>query len=153
MKKISWKNYSKKLVIIFLVVIQAGCGTRKTDQIKEVEKIKSAEINTSADFSMSEELYVNNTYDNSFIYTREKDGLKETFVQNNKSTGSVKIIDSVRYITAIIYKTVATYKTIKDKKTQSNGVSIWVWIVGLFLVFVFAIILNFKKILTRYRRN
>jgi len=149
MKKISWKNYSTKLVIIFLAALAAGCGTRKTNQIKEVEKIKSAEINTSADFSMFRKLNINNTYDNSFIYTREKDGLKETFVQNNKSTASVKIIDSVRYSTAIIYKTVATYKTIKDKKTQSDGVSIWVWIVGFFLIFVFAI-LKWNKELFRF---
>ena len=128
-----------KLAIIFLVLF-VSCGSRKTNQIKEIEKIKSAEINTSADLSMFRKLDINNTYDRGYIYTREKDGLKETFTQNNKSSTSTKIVDSVRYNTAIINKTVATYKTVKNKKTQSDGVSIWVWIVGLFLIFVFAIL-------------
>ena len=128
-----------KLAIIFLVLF-VSCGSRKTNHIKEVEKIKSAEINTSADFSMFKKLDVNNTYDRGYVYTREKDGLKETFTQNNKSSTSTKIVDSVRYNTATIYKTVATYKTVKNKKTQSDGVSIWVWAIGLFLVFVFAIL-------------
>jgi hypothetical protein len=128
-----------KLAIIFLVLF-VSCGSRKTNQIKEIEKIKSAEINTSADLSMFRKLEATESYDRGYVYTREKDGLKETFTQNNKSNASVKIIDSVRYNTAIINKTVATYKTVKNKKTQSDGVSIWVWIVGLFLVFLFAIL-------------
>ena len=128
-----------KLAIIFLVLF-FSCGTRKTNQIKEIEKIKEAEINTSADLSIFRKLEATESYDRGYVYTREKDGLKETFTQNNKSTASVKIIDSVRYNTAIINKTVATYKTVKNKKTQSDGVSIWVWIVGLFLVFLFAIL-------------
>ena len=138
-----------KLAIIFLVLF-VSCGSRKTNQIKEIEKIKSAEINTSADLSMFRKLDINNTYDRGYIYTREKDGLKETFTQNNKSSTSTKIVDSVRYNTAIINKTVTTYKTIKNKKTQSDGVSVWVWIVGLFLVFLFAI-LKWNKELFRYR--
>jgi hypothetical protein len=126
-----------KLAIIFLVLF-ISCGTRKTNQIKEVEKIKSSEINTSADLSMFRKLEATESYDRGYIYTREKDGLKETFAQNNKSTTNVKIIDSVRYSTAIIYKTVVTYKTIKDKKTQTNNNLVWA--IGLFLVFVFAIL-------------
>jgi hypothetical protein len=135
---------------LFLALLLVSCGTRKTNQIKEVEKIKSAEINTSADFSMFRKLEATESYDRGYVYTREKDGLKETFAQNNKSTASVKIIDSVRYSTTTIYKTVVTYKTIKDKKTQSDGVSIWVWIFGLFLIFVFAI-LKWNKELFSFR--
>ena len=128
-----------KLAIIFLVLF-VSCGSRKTNQIKEVEKIKSSEINTSADLSIFRKLEATESYDRGYVYTREKDGLKETFTQNNKSNASVKIIDSVSYNTAIINKTVTTYKTVKNKKTQSDGVSVWVWIVGLFLVFLFAIL-------------
>jgi hypothetical protein len=134
---------------LFILLLIVSCGSRKTNQLKEVEKIKSAEINTSDYFSMFRKLEAIESYDRGYVYTREKDGLKETFAQNNKSTTSVKTIDSVHYSTAIINKTVTTYKTIKDKKTQSDGVSVWVWVVGLFLVFLFAI-LKWNKELFRF---
>jgi hypothetical protein len=138
MKKISWKNYSTKLAIIFLVALAVGCGTRKTYQTKELDKLKSAEINTSADFSIFKKLHINNTFDRSFKYTRQIGDLKETFEQNNKSTTSVKIIDSVRYKTFDIYRTTITYKSVKNKQTQSNNNLIW--IVAIILIFLFALI-------------
>jgi hypothetical protein len=138
MKKISWKNYSTKLVIIFLVVIQVGCGTRKTDQTKELDKLKSAETIGSVDFSLFKKLDINNTFDRGYIYSREKDGLKETFVQNNKSTTNIKIVDSVRYKTFDIYRNTITYKSVKNKETQSNNNLIW--IVAIILIFLFALI-------------
>ena len=127
----------KNLIVIFLVLF-VSCGTRKTEQIKELSKIKEAEINSFTDFNMFRKLEATESYDRGFIYTREKDGLKETFIQKNKSSSSIKIVDSMRYNTATIYKTTTTYITVKNKKTQTNN--ILVWAIGLFLVFVFALI-------------
>jgi hypothetical protein len=143
----------KKLVGIFLVALVVGCGTRKTEQIKEVEKIKLVDTSSLIDLSDFKMLYREYNNDKGFVYTREKDGLKETFTQNNKEVSKLKIVDSVRYKLATIYKTLTTYKSIKNKKTQSDGVSYWVWFTGLFFTFLFAIIWNWKMIITRYKRN
>jgi len=126
-----------KLVIIILLLF-VSCGTRKTEQIKELSKIKEAEINSFTDFNMFRKLEATESYDRGFIYTREKDGLKETFIQKNKSSSSIKIVDSMRYNTATIYKTTTTYITVKNKKTQTNNNL--VWSIGFFLIFVFALI-------------
>lgn len=126
-----------RITIIFLVLF-VSCGTRKTEQIKEVEKVKEAEISSFADLSIFRKLHQEQSYDKGFVYTREKDGLKETFTQNDKSSSSTKIVDSVRYKTAKINKTVTKHVTVKNKKTQTNN--ILVWGIGLFLVFVFALI-------------
>ena len=126
-----------KLAIIFLVLF-VSCGTRKTEQIKEVSEIKEAEISSFTDLSIFRKLEANHTYDKGFIYTREKDGLKETFTQNNKSSSSTKIVDSVRYNTTTIYKTVTKHVTVKNKKTETNNNLVWG--IGLFLVFIFALI-------------
>lgn len=138
MKKISWKNYSTKLVIIFLVALVAGCGTRKTQQLKELDKLKSAETIDSVDFYLFKKFDINNTFDRKFKYTREKEGLKETFEQNDKSTTNIKIVNLVRYKQATINKTVTTYQSVKNKQTQSNNNLIW--IVALVLIFLLALI-------------
>ena len=138
MKKISWKNYSTKLAIIFLAALAAGCGTRKTQQIKELEKLKSAETIDSVDFYMFKKFDINYAFDRSFKYTREIGDLKETFEQNDKSTTNIKIVDLVSYKQATINKTVTTYKSVKNKATQSNNNLIW--IVALVLIFLFALI-------------
>jgi hypothetical protein len=143
----------KKLVGFFLVALVVGCGTRKTEQIKEVEKIKLVDTSSLIDLSDFKMLYREYNNDKGFVYTREKDGLKETFTQNNKEVSKLKIVDSVRYKLATIYKTLTTYKSIKNKKTQSDGVSYWVWFTGLFFAFLFAIIWNWKSIITMYKRN
>jgi len=127
----------KNLIVIFLVLF-VSCGTRKTEQIKELSKIKEAEISSFTDFNMFRKLEATESYDKGFIFIQEKDGLKQTFIKNNKSSSSTKIVDSVRYNTATIYKTVTKHVTVKNKKTQTNN--ILVWAIGLFLVFVFALI-------------
>jgi len=127
----------KNLIVIFLVLF-VSCGTRKTEQIKELSKIKEAEISSFTDFNMFRKLEATESYDKGFIFIQEKDGLKQTFIKNNKSSRSTKIVDSIRYNTATIYKTVTKHVTVKNKKTQTNN--ILVWAIGLFLVFVFALI-------------
>ena len=127
-----------KNLLIILLVIFVSCGTRKTDQIKEVSKIKEAEVSSFTDLSIFRNLEREENFDKSFIYIQEKDGLKQTFIQNNKSSISTKIVDSIRYNTATIYKTTTTYITVKNKKTQTNNNL--VWSIGFFLIFVFALI-------------
>jgi hypothetical protein len=77
--------------------------------------------------------------------------MKETFIQNDKEGIKLKIVDSVRYI--YNYQTIrkTLYKSVKTKKTQSNGVSTWVWFTGLFFAFMFAIIWNWKRIIRRHK--
>ena len=128
-----------KYIIILLLFV--SCGTRKTEQIKEVSEIKEAEIISFADFNMFRKLEATESYDKGFIYIQEKDGLKQTFIKNNKSSSSTKIVDSVRYNTATIYKTVTKHVTVKNKKTQTNNNLGWG--IGLFFIFVFALI-NFR---------
>ena len=130
-----------KLVIIILLLF-VSCGTRKTEQIKELSKIKEAQISSFTDFNMFRKLDRDENFDKSFIYIQEKDGLKQTFIQNNKSSSSTKTFDSVRYNKATIYKTVTKHVTVKNKKTQTNNNLVWG--IGLFLVFVFALI-KFRK--------
>jgi hypothetical protein len=138
----------KKLVGIFLVVILIGCGTRKTENIKNVEKINSEGLTANSEFLRLQKINLESFRDRGYKYIKEPTayGIKETFIQNDKEGLKLKIVDSVRYI--YNYQTIkkTLYKSVKTKKTQSDGVSTWVWFTGLFFAFLFAIIWNWKKI-------
>jgi hypothetical protein len=138
----------KKLVGIFLVAVLAGCGTRKTEHTKNLEKIKSDSFTASSDFFAFKKFELNQSLDLGYTYTKEPTayGIKETFIQNNKREEKRKTIDLKRYKTIYTRVTIATKITIKTKKTQSEGVSYWVWFTGLFFAFLFAIIWNWKRI-------
>jgi 5-bromo-4-chloroindolyl phosphate hydrolysis protein len=145
----------KKLVCFFLVVILIGCGTRKVEKTENLEKIKSDSFTANSKFLRLQKINLETFTDKGYKYIKEPTayGIKETFIQNNKVFQKLKIVDSVRFICN--YKTITKklYKSVKTKKTQSDGVSTWVWFTGLFFAFLFAIICNWKRIITRYRRN
>jgi hypothetical protein len=145
----------KKLVVIFLVVILIGCGTRKTENIKNLEKINSEGLTANYEFLRLQKINLESFRDKGYKYIKEPTmyGIKETFIQNDKVFQKLKIVDSVRYIDSFRIITKTLYKSVKTKKTQSDGVSYWVWFTGLFFTFLFAIIWNWKMILTRYRGN
>jgi hypothetical protein len=145
----------KKLVGIFLVALVVGCGTRKVEKTENLEKIKSDSFTASSDFFTLKQFELNQSLDLGYTYTKEPTpyGIKETFIQNNKREDKRKTIDLKRYKTIYTRVTITTKITIKTKKTQSDGVSYWVWFTGLFFAFLFAIIWNLKSIITRYRRN
>jgi hypothetical protein len=138
----------KKLVGIFLVALMAGCGTRKTEHTENLEKIKSDSFTASSDFFTLKQFEINQSLDLSYTYTKEPTpyGIKETFIKNNKREEKRKTIDLKRYKTIYTRVTITTKIIIKTKKTQSDGVSYWVWFTGLFFAFIFAIIWNWKKI-------
>ena len=139
----------KKSVIIFLLVILAGCGTRKVDQNKSLDKLKAESFTTSSDFLHSKSADIEFAYNKGYTYIKEPTqyGIKETFTQKNEAVQKIKYIEVARYIDSVRYINITSYKTEKIKKTQNEGVSSWVWIVGLFFVFLFLIILNWKTIL------
>jgi hypothetical protein len=143
----------KKLVGIFLVALVVGCGTRKVEKTENLEKIKSDSFTASYDFLRLQKINLETFRHRGYKYIKEPTayGIKETFIQNDKVFQKLKIVDSVRYI--YNYKTITKklYKSVKTKKTQSDGVSTWVWFTGLFFAFLFAIIWNCKRIITRYR--
>ena len=143
----------KKLVGIFLVALVVGCGTRKVEKTENLEKIKSDSFTASSDFFSLKQLELNQSLDLGYTYTKEPTpyGMKETFIQNNKREDKRKTIDLKRYKTIYNRVTITTKIIIKTKKTQSDGVSHWVWFTGLFFAFLFAIIWNLKRIITRYR--
>jgi hypothetical protein len=138
----------KKLVGIFLVVIIIGCGTRKVENIKNLEKINSKGLTANSEFLRLQKINLESFRDKGYKYIKEPTmyGIKETFIQNDKVFQKLKIVDSVRYI--YNYKTITkkSYKSVKTKKTQSDGVSTWVWFTGLFFAFLFAIIWNWNRI-------
>lgn len=146
----TWKNYTIKLVIFFLVVIQVGCATRKTERIKEIEKIKSVEELSFTDFSRFKQFDINESFDRGFSYVIERSNtgdVKETFVQNNKSDVKIKYVDLVRYINTKEYKKYDIVKTITIKETQKEAISIWVWVVGfLFASVVGLVVYYYPKI-------
>ena len=139
----------KKLVIIFLLAILAGCGTRKVDQNKSLDKLKAESFTTSSDFLHSQNADFEFAYNKGYTYIKEPTqyGIKETFTQKNEAVQKIKYIEVARYIDSVRYINITSYKTEKIKKTQNDGVSSWVWIVGLFFVFLFLVILNWKAIL------
>jgi hypothetical protein len=145
----------KKLVGIFLVALVVGCGTRKTEQGENLEKIKSDSFTSSSDFFTLKQFELNQSLDLGYTYTKEPTpyGIKETFIQNNKREEKRKTIDLKRYKTIYTRVTIATKIIIKTKKTQSDGVSYWVWFTGLFFAFLFAVVWNWKRIITMYKRN
>jgi hypothetical protein len=145
----------KKLVGIFLVALVVGCGTRKTEHTENLEKIKSDSFTASSDFFSLKQFELNQSLDIGYTYTKEPTpyGIKETFMQNNKREDKRKTIDLKRYKTIYTRITLTTKIIIKTKKTQSEGVSYWVWFTGLFFAFLFAIIWNWKRIITRHRRD
>jgi hypothetical protein len=138
----------KKLVGFFLVVILIGCGTRKTENIKNLEKINSEGLTANSEFLRLQKINLESFRDKGYKYIKEPTiyGIKETFIQNNKVFQKLNIIDSVRYIDSYRIITKTLYKSVKTKKTQSDGVSYWVWFTGLFFAFLFAIIWNWKSI-------
>jgi hypothetical protein len=138
----------KKLVGFFLVVILIGCGTRKTENIKNLEKINSEGLTDNSEFLRLQKINLESFRDKGYKYIKEPTiyGIKETFIQNNKVFQKLNIIDSVRYIDSYRIITKTLYKSVKTKKTQSDGVSYWVWFTGLFFAFLFAIIWNWKSI-------
>jgi hypothetical protein len=137
----------KKLVGIFLVVILIGCGTRKTENIKNLEKINSEGLTANSEFLRLQKINLESFRDKGYKYIKEPTmyGIKETFIQNDKVFHKLKIVDSVRYIYNYQTITKTLYKSVKTKKTQSDGVSTWVWFTGLFFIFLFAIIWNWKR--------
>jgi hypothetical protein len=145
----------KKLVTFFLVVVMAGCGTRKTEHTEKLEKIKSDSFTASSDFFAFKKFELNQSLDLGYTYTKEPTpyGIKETFMQNNKREENRKTIDLKRYKTIYTKVTITTKIIIKTKKTQSEGVSYWVWFTGLFFAFLFAVIFNWSRIITRHKRN
>jgi hypothetical protein len=138
----------KKLVGFFLVVILIGCGTRKTENIKNVEKINSDSFTANSEFLRLQKINLESFRDRGYKYIKEPTayGIKETFIQNDKVFNKLKIVDSVSYIYNYQTITKTLYKSVKTKKTQSDGVSYWVWFTGLFFAFLFAIIWNWKRI-------
>jgi uncharacterized protein YcfL len=151
MKTTSWKKSLQKSANYFLAIITAllflGCSARKTEntKVKKLEKLESAKLDFSGSISSNTQM------DKSIIFVREiyeKGEIKEkqTTTQNNKLDQKIKI--EYRYIKQkqTIYKTI----TLKNKKTQKEAVSNWVWFVGLFLVFLFAI-LKWNKELFRFQ--
>ena len=139
----------KKSVTIFLLAILAGCGTRKVNQTKAVDKLKSESFTASSDFLHSQSADFEFAYNKGYTYIKEPTqyGIKETFTQKNEAVQKIKYIEVARYRDSIQYINITSYKTEKIKKTQNDGVSSWVWIVGLFFVFLFLIVLNWKAIL------
>ena len=142
----------KKLVGFFLVVILIGCGTRKTENIKNLEKINSEGLTANSEFLRLQKINLESFRDRGYKYIKEPTayGIKETFIQNDKVFQKLKIVDSVRYIDSCRNITKTLYKSVKTKKTQSDGVSTWVWFTGLFFAFLFAIIWNWKSIIKSY---
>jgi hypothetical protein len=138
----------KKLVGFFLVVIVIGCGTRKTENIKNLEKINSEGLTANSEFLRLQKINLEFFRDKGYKYIKESTmyGIKETFIQNDKVFQKLNIIDSVRYIDSYRIITKTLYKSVKTKKTQSDGVSTWVWFTGLFFAFLFAVIWNWKRI-------
>jgi hypothetical protein len=138
----------KKLVGIFLLVILIGCGTRKTENIKNLEKINLKSLTANSEFLRLQKINLETFRDRGYKYIKEPTayGTKETFIQNDKEGIKLKIVDSVRYIDSCRIITKTLYKSVNNKKTQSDGVSTWVWFTGLFFAFVFAIILNWNRI-------
>jgi hypothetical protein len=139
----------KKLVGIFLVALLVGCGTRKTEQGENLEKIKLDSFTASSDFFTLKQFEHNQSLDLGYTYTKEPTpyGIKKTFIQNNKREEKRKTIDLKRYKTIYTRVTITTKIIIKTKKTQSDGVSYWVWFTGLFFAFLFAVIFNWKRII------
>jgi hypothetical protein len=138
----------KKLVGIFLVALVVGCGTRKVEKTENLEKIKSDSFTASSDFLRLQKINLESFRDRGYKYIKEPTayGTKETFIQNDKEGIKLKIVDSVRYIYNYQTITKKIYKSVKAKKTQSDGVSTWVWYVGIFFAFLFAIIWNWNRI-------
>jgi hypothetical protein len=143
----------KKLVGIFLVALVVGCGIRKVEKTENLEKIKSDSFTANSDFLRLQKINLESFRDRGYKFIKEPTayGIKETLIQNDKEGIKLKIVDSVRYIYNYQTITKTLYKSVKTKKTQSDGVSTWVWFTGLFFAFLFAIILNWKKIMTMYR--
>jgi hypothetical protein len=136
----------KKLVGFFLMVILIGCGTRKVENIKNLEKINSEGLTANSEFLRLQKINLESFRDKGYKYIKEPTayGIKETFIQNDKSISSTKIVDSVRYNTLTTHIKVKKYVTIKNKKTQTNNNLVWA--IALFLIFLFVIILNWKTI-------
>jgi hypothetical protein len=137
------------------VVILIGCGTRKVENIKNLEKINSEGLTANSEFLRLQKINLESFRDRGYKYIKEATayGIKETFIKNDKVFQKLKIVDSVIYIYNYKNITKTLYKSVNNKKTQSDGVSTWVWFTGLFFSFLFAIIWNWKRIMTRYKRN
>ena len=139
------KNYSVILFIFLLI----SCGARKTDTTKDTEKTKEVEKIKDITFDYSKFIEQNSYLDKGVIFIREfnKEGKvsKETFEAKNVLKTSQKTILKVNYKSVITYKTITTYKSLYQKNTQKEQVSNWVFYVGIFFVFLFALIVYFTK--------
>lgn len=123
-----------RYLILFLLLI--SCSARKTETVKEIDKLKESEI------SVNNVLEFKNSTDKSLYFVKEyyNDGTlkKESYTQKNKIKNERK---KVEFRT---YRTITTYKSIYKKNTQKEAVSVWVWVAGFLLIFIFALI-KFRK--------
>lgn len=149
-KSTSWIISSQKSVYFFSAIIMAflflGCSARKVEQVKEIDKLKSAEHNSFTYFLQLKQLEINHSLDLGFSYTKETSvngDLKETFVQNNKVVSNIKTIHLTRRIDSITYKTVTTYKSVNNKNTQKEAISIWVWVIGFLLASIVGLVVYY----------
>ena len=125
----------KKLTILLLFIL-LGCGVRRTDQTKSIDKLNSESFKASSDFLNYKNADFNFAYNKVYTYIKEPTqyGIKETFTQKNESVNNIKYIEVARYIDSVRYINITTYKSNKIKKTQNEGVSSWVWIVAIISV-------------------
>lgn len=151
-------NPNKSLLIsvvlaISIVALLASCGARKTQSTKDIEKAKELDKISSIGLDWSKLYEKTKYFDKGIIYTKETgtDGsVKETFNHKNESKESIKTKEVINKKTLITYKSITTYKSVTNKNTQSDGISIWVWFIGIFFVFLFAV-LKWNKELFRFR--
>jgi hypothetical protein len=122
----------KKLSILLLFIL-LGCGVRRTEQTKLIDKLNSESFTASSDFLNYKNADFNFAYNKGYTYIKEPTqyGIKETFTQKNESVKNIKYIEVARYIDSVRYINIKTYKSTKIKNTKNEGVSSWVWIVGI----------------------
>lgn len=105
------KNY------IILLILFISCGARKTETVKEIDKLESIENTNLKSFDFNRNYfmtndteYINETFDKGVISTRN----------TYKSSKSSKLETKIKYATKTTYKTITTFKSVKNKSTEKK---------------------------------
>lgn len=147
-KTTSWKISLQKSVYFFLVIstvlLFLGCNARKTELVKEIDKLKSIDKLETISNEWFKEFEANAIRESNFNFIREfsENGnvIKETLNKSEKKSNSSKSKEYIKNITHITYKSIITYKSVKNKKTQKEQISNWVFYFGILCALIFGLV-------------
>lgn len=147
------QNGTKALILSCLFAILTafllfGCSARKTDKSSFTDKEKEVFNVSGKEIDYSKLIEQNVSFDKGYILIREyKDGqiLKESLEKKDKATTIKKVEVVKKYKIYNVYRKYNITKTITQKKTQKEAFSNRVYYFGLFLIFVFGLIVYFKN--------